>query len=268
MKIENSIGNEPFSVSQIIGDKLLQGWTLLNSSCHICNITPLIKQKNKEERFCVRCNLFIKFEKSESEEDTNDIKEKNEKKEYKENVGDPIKYIKEIKLQNEEFNEILNKNNISKDEIQNLFEYKNYIKERCGYEVGEWLNFDKGYNHSVIKNENFELGNGDIKLKKENEFYSKYENKDFLQCEKPDLKGLKKKDISNTEMNYNKYSKLEEELCTLNKTKDVFINKLEKYLEYLNKSNNKNEEMEYINKISNVITILEKVNNLKKNIIA
>ncbi|CRG99618.1 conserved Plasmodium protein, unknown function [Plasmodium relictum] len=268
MKIENSTINDPFSVSQIIGDKLLQGWTLLNSSCHICNITPLIKQKNREERFCVRCNLFIKLEKSESEEDTDNVKENNEKKEDKENINDPIKYVKEIKLQNEEFNELLNKNNISKDEIQNLFEYKNYIKERCGYEVGEWLNFNKEYNQNGMKNENSELKNGSIQLKKENKSTSKCGNRDFLPSEHEDLEILKKNYISNNGLYSNRYGKLEAELSILNKTKDVFMDKLEKYSDYLIRSSNKNDEMEYINKIADVVTILEKVNNLKKNMIA
>ncbi|ETW36497.1 hypothetical protein PFTANZ_02799 [Plasmodium falciparum Tanzania (2000708)] len=159
MKVQNNIIKEdPFSVSHIIGDRLLQGWTLLNATCHMCNITPLIKQKNKEDRYCARCDLFIKIRETshEKEEKRNDILNeeitKDEKKDNdkdllneKENESslnnDSLMYIKEIKLQNEEFNNILNKNNIcTKDLVGDLLEYKNYIKDRCGYNVAEWLN--------------------------------------------------------------------------------------------------------------------------------
>ncbi|KEG03366.1 conserved Plasmodium protein, unknown function [Plasmodium vinckei vinckei] len=265
MEVERSSNiNDAFSASAIIGEKLLRGWTLLNDSCHICKVTPLVKQKNKEERFCAQCNLYIKEEKSENDEESESStpleNNKMNNEQYDERkvedtipnqesnnifANSNIKYIKEIKLQNEEFNEILNKNNITKNEIKNLFEYKNYIKERCGYDVGTWLKTDNKHVDEKKEDEQFDNTNSYIK---ETNF------------DKTSNRNMSDSDI-------NKYKQLENELLILNKTKSTLIKKLEKYSQILTNTNIKNEEFEYTNQIKNVVEILEKINNLKKNAI-
>ncbi|CAD2109316.1 conserved Plasmodium protein, unknown function [Plasmodium vinckei] len=268
MKVERSSNiSDAFSASAIIGEKLLRGWTLLNDSCHICKVTPLIKQKNKEESFCAQCNLYIKAEKSENEEqsesgtslESNKMNKLNNEKyddvkvegsisnQESNNIfaNSNIKYIKEIKLQNEEFNEILNKNNITKNEIKNLFEYKNYIKERCGYDVGTWLKIDNKNVDEKKEDEQFDNTNSYIK----------------------ETKFDKMNSMNIADSQINKYKQLENELLILNKTKCTLIKKLEKYSQVLANTNIKNEEFEYTNQIKNVLEILEKINNLKKNAI-
>ncbi|CAD2097910.1 conserved Plasmodium protein, unknown function [Plasmodium vinckei brucechwatti] len=268
MKVERSSNiNDAFSASAIIGEKLLRGWTLLNDSCHICKVTPLIKQKNKDESFCAQCNLYIKAEKSENEEqsenstplENNKVNRLNNETYDDGKVEDiipnqesnnifansNIKYIKEIKLQNEEFNEILNKNDITKNEIKNLFEYKNYIKERCGYDVGTWLKID----------------NKNVDEKKEDEQFDNI-NSYIKETNSDKINGM---NVADSQIN--KYKQLENELSILNKTKCILIKKLEKYSQILANTNIKTEEFEYTNQIKNVIEILEKVNTLKKNAI-
>ncbi|SOV79657.1 conserved Plasmodium protein, unknown function [Plasmodium reichenowi] len=368
MKVQNNIIKEdPFSVSHIIGDRLLQGWTLLNATCHMCNITPLIKQKNKEDRYCARCDLFIKIRETshEKEEKINDILNeeiiKDEKKDNdkdllneKENVSslnnDSLMYIKEIKLQNEEFNNILNKNNIcTKDLVGDLLEYKNYIKDRCGYNVAEWLNMQTVKTNQanqtnetnqandkkdVIMNDKMDVimnGKKDVIMndkkhvimndkkdvimndKKEEDILNYIKNKtneqmntykhtnnldeDYIynihskdlhrtyfknmyqnnQNEKHEDNYINvlqhvRRDLKISEQNYfcpsklhsNKYNKLETEFFILNKTKNVLMDKLEKYTDKLSKNDNTNEELENISHLVTIVTILEKINNLKK----
>ncbi|SCM22965.1 conserved Plasmodium protein, unknown function [Plasmodium chabaudi adami] len=279
MKVERSSNiSDAFSASAIIGEKLLRGWTLLNDSCHICKVTPLIKQKGKEESFCAQCNLYIKPEKSENEdqpESSTPLENKQMNKLNNENYDDRkvedimpnqesnnifansnIKYIKEIKLQNEEFNEILNKNNITKNEIKNLFEYKNYIKERCGYDVGTWLKIDTKNGDEKKECEQLDSINCD-----------KNSGMLFLQNKNHDLKfdTMNNRNISDSQIN--KYNQFENELLILNKTKSTLIKKLEKYSQILTNTNIKHEEFEYTNQIKNIVEILEKINNLKKNAI-
>ncbi|SOV22792.1 conserved Plasmodium protein, unknown function [Plasmodium sp. DRC-Itaito] len=375
MKVENNIIKEdPFSVSHVIGDRLLQGWTLLNATCHICNITPLIKQKNKEDRYCARCDLFIKIKEETSnpnEEKINDklngeiIKDK--KKDNHDDDGnlfnghdkesslknDPLMYIKEIKLQNEEFNNILNKNNLcTKDLVGDLLEYKNYIKDRCGYNVAEWLNMEtikaNQANHINEKKKDQDIINEKKKYedllnekKKDQDIINeKKKDQDILNETKKDQDILNEKkkdqdilnekkkdqdilneqkntynhtnsydeeciynihrkyfkniyqnnvdekiednpinvlhnvrrDLKISEENYfcpsnlhsNKYNKLETEFFILNKTKNILMDKLEKFTDKLYRNDNKNEELENINHIVTIVTILEKINNLKK----
>ncbi|ETB58119.1 hypothetical protein YYC_04193 [Plasmodium yoelii 17X] len=299
MEVElNSNHNDAFSASAIIGDKLLRGWTLLNASCHICKVTPLVKEKNKEESFCAYCNLYIRKEKCENEEEpksnntslenkeTNKTINENENEnseEIKDTINNTknnnifensnIKYIKEIKLQNDEFNEILNKNNIFQNEIKNLFEYKNYIKERCGYDVGKWLKVD---------NNNFDQKKEDANSYiKKNDFDKSGLDKSGIDKSGIDKSGIDKSGIdksgidksgSNNNMDApdlqtNKYSQIENELLILNKTKYTLIKKLEKYSHILDSTNIKAEEFEYTNEIKKTIEILEKINNLKKNLV-
>ncbi|SBT33970.1 conserved Plasmodium protein, unknown function [Plasmodium ovale wallikeri] len=291
MKIEdNNNLSDPFSASQVIGDKLLQGWTLLNATCHICKVTPLVKQKNKEENFCAKCNLYIKFEKKENEETDGersmDISIANSKfdepKKEETSTESPIKYIKEIKLQNEEFNDLLNKNNITNEEIKNLFEYKNYIKERCGYDVGTWLDFDPNFAKSVQLEEKREHGDDTISQKGKNgvlqneqtaisqrgvHFSEKHTDTHCLRNKREHLKISEENYFLKTEALSSRYNKLETEFLILNKAKDVFLEKLEKYIELLGRRDNKNEEMEYINKVVSIVGVLEKINNLKKYVI-
>ncbi|SBS82694.1 conserved Plasmodium protein, unknown function [Plasmodium ovale curtisi] len=291
MKIEdNNNLSDPFSASQVIGDKLLQGWTLLNATCHICKVTPLVKQKNKEENFCAKCNLYIKFEKKENEETDGersmDISIANSKfdepKKEETSTESPIKYIKEIKLQNEEFNELLNKNNITNEEIKNLFEYKNYIKERCGYDVGTWLDFDSNFAKSVQLEGKHEHGDDTISQKGKNDvlqneqiaisqrgvhFSEKQTDTHCLPNKREHLKISEENYFLKTEALSSRYNKLETEFLILNKAKDVFLEKLEKYIELLGRRDNKNEEMEYINKVVSIVGVLEKINNLKKYVI-
>ncbi|SOV77054.1 conserved Plasmodium protein, unknown function [Plasmodium sp. gorilla clade G3] len=423
MKVENNIIKEdPFSVSHIIGDRLLQGWTLLNATCHMCNITPLIKQKNKEDRYCARCDLFIKIRETshKNEEKINDrlngemINDEKKDNDHDTNLlngkendsnlnNDSLLYIKEIKLQNEEFNKILNKNNIcTKDLVGDLLEYKNYIKDRCGYNVAEWLNMEaiKGNQRSDIndkKEENIIYDKKEENIiydkKEENIIYDKKEEDIIYDKKKEDIINDKKKediindkkkedmiydkkkediindkkkedmiydekkediiydkkkediiydkkkediiydkknktneqnntynhtnnldeeyiynvhskdvhrkyiknmyqnkqdekhednyinvlqnvrrDLKISEENYfcpsklhsNEYNKLETEFFILNKTKNVLMDKLEKYTDKLSRNDNKNEELENINHVVTIVTILEKINNLKK----
>lgn len=62
-------------VSGLLGEKMLQGWTLLNDDCpntdcfavnnsfiHIIDKIPLVANK-KKERFCVNCKHFVKYTK-------------------------------------------------------------------------------------------------------------------------------------------------------------------------------------------------------------
>ncbi|ETW18230.1 hypothetical protein PFFVO_02746 [Plasmodium falciparum Vietnam Oak-Knoll (FVO)] len=321
MKVQNNIIKEdPFSVSHIIGDRLLQGWTLLNSTCHMCNITPLIKQKNKEDRYCARCDLFIKIRETshEKEEKRNDILNeeitKDEKKDNdkdllneKENESslnnDSLMYIKEIKLQNEEFNNILNKNNIcTKDLVGDLLEYKNYIKDRCGYNVAEWLNMQTVKTNQTnqtnqkeedilnyIKNKTNEqmntckhtnnldeeyIYNVHSKDLHRKYFKNMYQNNqdekhednyiNVLQHVRRDLKISEENYFCPSKLHSNKYNKLETEFFILNKTKNVLMDKLEKFTDKLSKNDNKNEELENISHLVTIVTILEKINNLKK----
>ncbi|CDU19247.1 conserved Plasmodium protein, unknown function [Plasmodium yoelii] len=260
MEVElNSNHNDAFSASAIIGEKLLRGWTLLNASCHI------------EESFCAYCNLYIRKEKCENEEEPKNnntslenkkinktINENENNEEIKDTINNTknnnifensnIKYIKEIKLQNDEFNEILNKNNIFQNEIKNLFEYKNYIKERCGYDVGKWLKVD---------NNNFDQ--------------KKEDANSYIKKNNFDKSGIDKSGSNNNmdvpDLQTNKYSQIENELLILNKTKYTLIKKLEKYSHILDSTNIKAEEFEYTNEIKKTIEILEKINNLKKNLV-
>ncbi|KYN99444.1 hypothetical protein PGSY75_1006700 [Plasmodium gaboni] len=335
MKVENNIIKEdPFSVSHVIGDRLLQGWTLLNATCHICNITPLIKQKNKEDRYCARCDLFIKIKEETSnpnEEKINDklngeiIKDKKkDNHDDDENLfnghdkesslkNDPLMYIKEIKLQNEEFNNILNKNNLcTKDLVGDLLEYKNYIKDRCGYNVAEWLNMEtikaNQANHINEKKKDQDIINEkkkdqDILNEKKKDqdilneqkntynhtnsydeeciynihrkyFKNIYQNNVDEKIEDNPINVLHnvRRDLKISEENYfcpsnlhsNKYNKLETEFFILNKTKNILMDKLEKFTDKLYRNDNKNEELENINHIVTIVTILEKINNLKK----
>ncbi|SCM24537.1 conserved Plasmodium protein, unknown function [Plasmodium berghei] len=286
MKVElSNKHNDAFSASSIIGEKLLRGWTLLNASCHICKITPLIKQKNKEENFCAYCNLYIKTDKCENDEQlesNTSLENKEINKTINENhngekmegimvnpennnifASSNIKYIKEIKLQNEEFNEILNKNNISKNEIKNLFEYKNYIKERCGYDVGKWLKIDNNNYDEKKEDEESTNANSYIKEKK----IDKNNDMFFLENKNQDFKFSKINNMNISDSQINKYNQIENELLILNKTKYALIKKLEKYSHILDNTNIKTEEFEYTNEIKKTIEILEKINNLKKNIV-
>ncbi|SOV14641.1 conserved Plasmodium protein, unknown function [Plasmodium sp. gorilla clade G2] len=353
MKVENKIIKEdPFSVSHVIGDRLLQGWTLLNATCHICNITPLIKQKNKEDRYCARCDLFIKIKEETShtnEEKINDKlngeiiedkKKDNDVDDDNQNLfnghdkesnfnNDPLMYIKEIKLQNEEFNNILNKNNIcTKDLVGDLLEYKNYIKDRCGYNVAQWLNMEtineKRKDEDYITNEKRKDEDYITNEKRKDEDYitnEKRKDEDILNEKRKDddyitneqkntynhtnsydeeyiynihrkyFKNIYqnnvdekiednpinvlhnvRRDLKISEENYfcpsklhsNKYNKLETEFFILNKTKNILMDKLEKFTDKLYRNDNKNEELENINHIVTIVTILEKINNLKK----
>lgn len=55
----NARGKEPpkKDVSQLIADKLLAGWALLDTYCPLCN-SPIVRNKQKR-MFCVQCDLFL-----------------------------------------------------------------------------------------------------------------------------------------------------------------------------------------------------------------
>ncbi|GAW80490.1 hypothetical protein PGO_080540 [Plasmodium gonderi] len=357
MKVEskNNDLSDPFAASQIIGDKLLQGWTLLNECCHLCMVTPLVKQKSKEERFCAKCNIYISFDKSNEKETKKICEKKNDQghikrelphhqnnqdlhsqaanpnefvdeeidvaiyrnthtESYVNNNARPcvnvrahknayveeqpcIEFIKEIKVQHDEFNEILNKNIISTDEIENLLEYKNYIKERCGYDVGEWLNSKKGYKQGIetsiekvdpndpndlinrkmgtdlMQNKMVERNREQLKNvlntnhhENEGDNSEKREYLHHIQHTKHDLKISEENYFSKNKIDSNKYTNYEMELFILNKTKDVLFKKLNKYIEQLNKSDIKSQEKEQIDQVITIVNILERVNALKRNI--
>lgn len=44
-------------VAQSLADKMLQGWALLDIHCPRCS-TALVQSRNKEEMFCVSCNMY------------------------------------------------------------------------------------------------------------------------------------------------------------------------------------------------------------------
>jgi len=48
-------------ISDIMGEKMLQGWTLLGDTCPICN-SPLMKDR-EGQMFCVKCNTRVMHEK-------------------------------------------------------------------------------------------------------------------------------------------------------------------------------------------------------------
>ncbi|KJP87812.1 hypothetical protein AK88_02569 [Plasmodium fragile] len=344
MKVEsnNSDVSDPFAASQIIGDKLLQGWTLLNECCHMCMVTPLIKQKNKEERFCAKCNVYIVSEKPDGDElvtkgSSNMDGKKNvegecqrdvhlegsqnltsgtnnanveadtcvsaEKQPYPDSYADPIfeekmspiEFIKEIKLQHDEFNQILNKNKITKEETENLIEYKKYIKERCGYELGAWMNSNgNGLNGIQMSNKKesqkkaTSLANKDMDMdpdvedKKQDKF--PHEGKKNHQGHKqghssqkreyvsdstqrrPDLIISKENYFPSGRIDFNKYTNYKVDFMILDNAKDAFMQKLDKYVKQLSSCDSKSDENEYIGQVAIVVDVLERLNNLRRNI--
>lgn len=343
MKVErnNSDVTDPFAASQIIGDKLLQGWTLLNECCHMCMVTPLIKQKNKEERFCAKCNVYILPEKQQGDEILTNKGKSNmdEKKEVEgdcqrdvplegsqnlaaetkttnveanpdvctENYPDadtygdslfqekisPIKFIKEIKLQNDEFNQILNKNKITREETDNLIEYKKYIKERCGYDLGEWMNSNRSSINEMEINSQKEsqdkstnLSNKDINPDVQGKGRDMFQNtetkhnrvhiqghtiqkRDYLNDStqrRADLIISKENYFPSGGIDFDKYTNYKVDFMILDKAKDTFMQKLDKYVEQLSTCDSKSDEKEYIGQVAIVVDVLERLNNLKRNI--
>ncbi|ANQ08003.1 Uncharacterized protein PCOAH_00022850 [Plasmodium coatneyi] len=343
MKVESNKSDvsDPFAASQIIGDKLLQGWTLLNECCHMCMVTPLIKQKNKEERFCAKCNVYIVPEKAQGDElltnkgnsnmgekkevegdcqrdvplegsqnvgaETNAANVENyhdactEKYPHADTYGDaffeekmsPIEFIKEIKLQHDEFNEILNKNKITKEETENLIEYKKYVKERCGYELGEWMNSNRSSLKGVEINSKKEsqkkstnLANKDINPNVEDKKKDKFQNtemkhnhahiqghssqkREYLNNstqKRPDLIISKENYFPSGGIDFDKYTNYKVDFMILDKAKDTFMQKLDKYVEQLSSCDSKSDERECIGQVAIVVDVLERLNNLRRNI--
>lgn len=307
------------TTSQLIGQKLLRGWIMLDQVCNLCKVTPLLKQKNKDDLYCAQCDVFFKivdndYSNGKTNEDTvseinttnkkendqlsekrqdynmkfeNDKTErsttcnnwehptysnKEEDEEEKENNNtytnslfeNNVKYIKEIKLQNEEFNTILNKNNISKEEIKNLFGVKDYIKERCGYQVGKWLYSSNNENNdyktpSKMKKKNTEKV-------ETNEESNTIQNNYFKR-----EKSINEKTMNHTQYDdtyfQNDYNKYKKESFILEKTKYVLYNKLEKYGSFLEETHEQADESAFLNKISEIIQTLKNINDIKSRII-
>ncbi|CAG9478744.1 conserved Plasmodium protein, unknown function [Plasmodium vivax] len=344
MKVESNSSDlaDPFAASQIIGDKLLQGWTLLNECCHMCMVTPLIKQKHKEERFCAKCNVYIRSESPEggelptnkgssnvdgkkrvegdcrrddhlegphnlaAETNTTNVETHpdacTEKYPHASTYGDPlfeeklspVEFIKEIKLQHDEFNQILNRNSITKGEIENLLEVKQYVKERCGYDLGEWMNSGRS---SLLKGTQMR---SQKESQKESTHLSKNDVDPYVEDKKRDL-------LQNTEMkhphgcmegqssqkreylndstqrspnlviskenyfptggiDFDKYTNYRVDFMILDKAKDTFMQKLDKYVEQLGRCDSRSDERECISQVATVVDVLERVNNLRRNI--
>ena len=45
--------------SQDLGEKLLQGWAMLDASCPNCPSIPLMRPRNSEELYCVSCKSYL-----------------------------------------------------------------------------------------------------------------------------------------------------------------------------------------------------------------
>lgn len=309
------------TTSQLIGEKLLQGWIMLDSVCHICKVTPLLKQKNKEDKYCAQCNLFIRVEKNdhnvnqseyENEETESEINKtntegkddseekreclnmKNENESYSHNtiinnwlrpdlpkekeddndnnnngcanslMENSVKYIKEFKIQNGEWSDLLNKKNISKEEVKNLLEVKDYIKERCGYDVGKWLYFDNNQSNNLeiqCKMKTIETEN----VEKNEEPNNTIQNNYFKKNKSMNETKTKHADYDDTyfQTDYNKFKK---ESFILEKTKYVLYDKLEKYGACLEEVYEQTEESVFINKISEIIQTLKNINDIKSRI--
>jgi len=75
-------------ISQLMGDKLLEGWSLLGDTCPICN-SPLMKYANAMK--CFTCDKKVVFEKDNKEEEEDLFKqtkqEMESKKRGREDVG-------------------------------------------------------------------------------------------------------------------------------------------------------------------------------------
>lgn len=307
----------------------------------MCMVTPLIKQKNKEERFCAKCNVYIVSENRERDEILSNKGNSNmggkkkaeqdcqrdvhmdgsenlaartntanveahpdvytEKHPHAGTYGDPlfteklspIEFIKEIKLQHDEFNEILNRNSITREETENLLDYKKYIKEKCGYDLGEWMNSSssslKGRQISSKKGsqkESTNLTNRDIDPDVEDKKADKFQNaetkhhhaneerhssqkREYLNDStgrRPDLIISKENYFPTGGIDFDKYTKYKVDFIILDKAKDAFMQKLDKYVELLSRCDSRSDENECIGQVAAIVDILERLNNLRRNI--
>ncbi|GAB65999.1 hypothetical protein PCYB_081600, partial [Plasmodium cynomolgi strain B] len=205
----------------------------------------------------------------------------------------PIEFIKEIKLQHDEFNQILNRNSITKEETENLIEYKKYLKERCGYDLGEWLNSNtsslKGMEISSKKespSKSTNLANKDMNPEVEDKKSDKFQNtemkyqlgfkqghssqkREYLNdCtqRRPDLIISKENYFPTGGMDFDKYTNYMVDFMILDKAKDAFMQKLDKYVEQLSRCDSKSDEKECISQVTTVVDVLERLNNLRRNI--
>ncbi|EWC76499.1 hypothetical protein C923_02838 [Plasmodium falciparum UGT5.1] len=86
-----------------------------------------------------------------------------------------------------------------------------------------------------------------------------------LQHVRRDLKISEENYFCPSKLHSNKYNKLETEFFILNKTKNVLMDKLEKFTDKLSKNDNKNEELENINREENSGNFEKrKFNNVRK----
>ncbi|KGG51452.1 hypothetical protein DI09_34p30 [Mitosporidium daphniae] len=63
--------------SEALGEKLLQGWAMLDSSCPKCPSIPLMRPRNSEELYCVSCKAYISASNSQAASECLNMKSEN-----------------------------------------------------------------------------------------------------------------------------------------------------------------------------------------------